>query len=242
MRVNLVPGADSREPAGDHRSGRLAQVSGVLDNILNLDPVWLLLAAGLLVFAEDAVFVGFVLPGETAAVLAGVAAGAGQVPLAAALVVVVAAAIIGDSVGYEVGKLWLAPALDRLRFLDKHRPRIDQAQDFLRRRGGGAVFLGRFTAFFRAMMPALAGASHMPYRKFLLWNALGGVVWGTIYVMLGYLTGKSYHHIEKWLGRGFAGGLAVIVIVAFVVWRVRSEKRIDELEDQVDEALGDGPA
>lgn len=216
-------------------------MSGVLDNILNLDPFWLLLIAGLLVFAEDAVFVGFVLPGETAAVLAGVAAGAGQVPLPAAVVVVVAAAIVGDSVGYEVGKLWLAPALERLRFLDKHRTRIDQAQDFLRRRGGGAVFLGRFTAFFRAMMPALAGASRMPYRKFLLWNALGGVVWGTLYVALGYLTGKSYHHIEKWLGRGFAGGLAVIVVIALVVWRVRSERRRDDIEDDVDQAVGESP-
>ncbi|MFL6105474.1 MAG: DedA family protein [Marmoricola sp.] len=216
-------------------------MSGVLDNILNLDPFWLLLVAGLLVFAEDAVFVGFVVPGETAAVLAGVAAGVDHVSLAVAIVVIVAAAIIGDSVGYEVGKVWLGPALDRMRFLDKHRPRIDQAQDFLRRRGGAAVFLGRFTAFFRAMMPALAGASEMRYRKFLLWNALGGIVWGSVFVTLGYLAGNSYHHVEKLVGRGFAVGLGVIVVAALVVWRVRSEKRIDDLEDEVDEALGDGP-
>jgi membrane-associated protein len=216
-------------------------VSGVLDNILNLDPFWLLLVAGLLVFAEDAIFVGFVIPGETAAVLAGVAAGVDQVPLAAAIAVVVTAAIVGDSVGYEVGKVWLGPALDRLRFLDKHRPRINQAQDFLRRRGGVAVLLGRFTAFFRAMMPALAGASQMPYRKFLLWNATGGIVWGSVFVTLGYLAGNSYHRVEKVAGRGFAAALAVIVVVAIVVWRVRSEKRIDDLEDAVDEALGDGP-
>ncbi|MFL6173421.1 MAG: DedA family protein [Marmoricola sp.] len=216
-------------------------MSGVLDNILNLDPFWLLLVAGLLVFAEDAVFVGFVVPGETAAVLAGVAAGVDHVSLAVAIVVIVAAAIIGDSVGYEVGKVWLGPALDRMRFLDKHRPRIDQARDFLRRRGGAAVFLGRFTAFFRAMMPALAGASEMRYRKFLLWNALGGIVWGSVFVTLGYLAGNSYHHVEKLVGRGFAVGLGVIVVAALVVWRVRSEKRIDDLEDEVDEALGDGP-
>ena len=216
-------------------------MSGVLDNILNLDPFLLLLVAGLLVFAEDAVFVGFVVPGETAAVLAGVAAGVDHVPLAAAILVVVAAAILGDSVGYEVGKIWLGPALDRFRFLDKHRPRINQAQDFLRRRGGVAVFLGRFTAFFRAMMPALAGASEMPYRRFLLWNALGGVVWGSVFVTLGYLAGNSYHRVEKLAGRGFAIGIAVIVVAALVVWRVRSERRIDELEDVLDESLGDGP-
>jgi membrane protein DedA with SNARE-associated domain len=216
-------------------------VSGLLDNILGLDPFWLLLVAGLLVFAEDAVFVGFVVPGETAAVLAGVAAGVDHVPLYAAILVVVVAAIVGDSVGFEVGKVWLGPALDRLRFLDKHRPRIHQAQDFLRRRGGVAVFLGRFTAFFRAMMPALAGASRMPYRTFLAWNAFGGIVWGSLFVTLGYLDGNSYHHVEKLVCRGFAAAFAVIVVVALVVWRVRSERRIDELEDEIDEALGDGP-
>ncbi len=216
-------------------------MSGALDNLLNLDPVWLLVIAGLLVFAEDAMFIGFVIPGETAAVLAGVGSGLGHLPLAAAIVVVVVAAIVGDSVGYEVGRVWLGPALDRLRFLDKHRVRIGHAQDFLRRRGGAAVFLGRFTAFFRAMMPAMAGASQMPYPRFLIWNAAGGIVWGAGFVSLGYLAGESYHRIEKIAGRGLAVGLAVIVVVALIVWRVRSEKKIDELEDAVDESLGDGP-
>ncbi|MCW2753024.1 MAG: putative rane protein [Marmoricola sp.] len=223
------------------RSGTLAQVSSTLDNLLNLDPVWLLVIAGLLVFAEDAVFLGFVVPGETAAVIAGVAAGLGHVPLAAAIAVVVVAAIVGDSVGYEVGRAWLGPAMDKVRFLDKHRSRIAHAQDFLRRRGGVAVFLARFTAFFRAMMPALAGAALMPYRRFLAWNAAGGIVWGSVFVSIGYLAGQSYHRIEQLAGRGLAIGLAVLVVAALIVWRVRSEKKIDELEDTVDESLGDAP-
>lgn len=211
----------------------------LLDRILHLDPVWLLTAAGLLVFAEDAIFIGFVVPGETAAVLAGVGAGAGNVPLAAAIIVVIVAAIVGDSVGYEVGKHWFGPALLKFGFLRKHRTRIESAQDFLRRRGGAAVFLGRFTAFFRAMMPALAGASGLPYRRFLPWNAAGGIVWGAAFVTIGYVAGNSYHHLEKIVGRGFAIGVAVIVVAALVIWRVRSEKRIDELEDEVDDSLGD---
>jgi membrane protein DedA with SNARE-associated domain len=216
-------------------------VTHLLDKILNLQPVWLLGVAGLLVFLEDAVFIGFVVPGETAAVLAGVGAGLGNVSFPLAITVVVAAAIIGDSVGYEVGKKWLGPALDRLRFLDRHRPRIARTQDFLRRRGGAAVFLGRFTAFFRAMMPALAGASQMPYRRFLAWNALGGIVWGSVFVTVGYLAGESYHHVEKLVGRGVAIGIAVIVVVALVVWRMRSEKEIEELEADLDTELGHGP-
>jgi membrane-associated protein len=196
-------------------------VSHLLDGILGLDPVLILALTGLLVFAEDAIFIGFVIPGETAAVLAGVGAGLGHVALPLSILVVVAAAIIGDSVGYEVGRRFFGPRVLTSRLLAPHLHRIARAQSFLRRRGGVAVFLGRFTAFFRAMMPALAGASEMPYPRFLVWNAVGGVVWGTGFVLLGYLAGASYHRVEKQVGRGLAVALVVIVIGLVVAWRVR---------------------
>jgi membrane-associated protein len=196
-------------------------VSHLLDGILGLDPLLILALTGLLVFAEDAIFIGFVIPGETAAVLAGVGAGLGHVALPLSILVVVAAAIIGDSVGYEVGRRFFGPRVLTSRLLARHLHRIERAQSFLRRRGGIAVFLGRFTAFFRAMMPALAGASQMPYRRFLFWNAFGGVVWGTGFVVLGYAAGASYHQVEKQVGRGLAVGLAAIVVVIIVAWRMR---------------------
>lgn len=196
-------------------------MSHLLDGILGLHPALILTVAALLVFAEDAIFIGFVVPGETAAVLAGVGAGIGHVPLPLAIVVVVLAAIIGDSVGYEVGRLFFGPRVLNSRLLAPHRAQVFRAQDFLRRRGGLAVFLGRFTAFFRAMMPALAGAAEMPYRRFLLWNATGGIVWGTGFVLLGFAAGASYHQVEKQVGRGVAVVLALIVVSALVVWRVR---------------------
>jgi membrane-associated protein len=203
-------------------------VSSLLDGILGLDPLLILAVTGLLVFAEDAVFVGFVIPGETAAVLAGVGAGLGHVPLPLSLLVVVGAAIVGDSVGYEVGRVFFGPRVLTSPLLRRHSLRIERAQAFLRRRGGIAVFLGRFTAFFRAMMPALAGASRMPYRRFLLWNAIGGLVWGCLFVVLGYVAGTSYHQVEKQVGRGIAVGLAVLVVTAVVVWRVRAERHTPE--------------
>ena len=79
-------------------------MSGFVDSVLNVDPLLALIIVGLLVFAEDALFVGFVVPGETAAVLGGVVASRGVLPLWSVMVVVVLAAIIGDSAGYEVGK------------------------------------------------------------------------------------------------------------------------------------------
>lgn len=217
-------------------------MSRFLEGLLGLSPVWILLLVGLLVFAEDALFVGFVIPGETAAVLVGVAASFGTVQLWAALVVVVAAAIVGDTVGYEVGKHFFGPKVMDGRFLRGHRHRFEKAEDFLQRRGGSAVFLGRFTAFFRAMMPALAGAARMPYRRFVVWNATGGLIWGTVFVVLGYLAGSSYHTIEQRVGRGMALAVAAVVIIAAIVWKLRSRRRekLEEREYAVDAPSGGG--
>jgi membrane protein DedA with SNARE-associated domain len=193
------------------------------EHVLSMNPVWMLVVCGLLVFVEDAIFVGFVVPGETAAVVAGVATTIANVPLAAAIVVVVAAAIIGDTVGYTLGKYLFARVRHR-GILARHDAQISRAEDFLQRRGGIAVFLGRFTAFFRAMMPALAGAGRMHYPVFLRWNAIGGVIWGTAFVLLGHVAGRSYQTVAKQASTGLAIALAVIIVGAIVVWRVRKER------------------
>ncbi|SIR95351.1 DedA family protein [Williamsia sterculiae] len=196
-------------------------MSSILDHILTIPAVYVYLIVALLVFAEDAIFVGFVIPGETAAVIGGVDASRSHVSLTLMIVIVVVAAIAGDSVGFEIGK-HLGPRVLEMRILQKHRTRLDKAQDFLARRGGWAVFLGRFVAFFRAVMPALAGIARMPYRRFLPFNALGGLVWGAGFVVLGYLAGNSYETVAKTAGRGTAIAVAVIVIVGVIIWRVRT--------------------
>lgn len=198
-------------------------MSGFVDQILNAPTAAVLGLVALVVFVEDALFVGFVVPGETAAILGGVAASRGHTPLAAVIVVVIAAAIVGDSVGYEVGH-HLGPRLLRLRILDKRSKRLDDAQDFLARRGGTAVFLGRWVAFFRAVMPALAGAARMSYLKFLTFNAAGGIVWGTVVVLVGYFAGQSYAKVEASLGRGAALAVLGIALVALLVWQIRRHR------------------
>lgn len=183
--------------------------------------VYVIVAA--LVFSEDALFFGFVLPGETAAVLGGVVAGQGRVSIYWLTAVVVLAAIAGDSVGYEIGRRF-GPRILQTRALRRHQERIGHAQEFVRRRGPAAVFLGRFIAFFRALMPALAGISRMPYPKFLLFNALGGLVWGIGFTLLGYFAGTAYKQVEKTAGTAVAVTAAVIVVVAAVVWEVRRHR------------------
>jgi membrane-associated protein len=186
-------------------------MTGLVDHLFNLSPGWVYVVVTAVVFAEDALFVGFVLPGETAAVLGGVIASRGNVHLTLVIVLVVAAAIVGDTAGYELGR-HLGGRILRARIFDKRRKNLEEAQKFLRRRGGSAVFLGRFVAFFRAVMPALAGTSHMPYRKFLAFNAAGGLVWGIGFVVLGYAAGSSYKTVEKSVGR-----IAVLVVVSVVL-------------------------
>jgi len=178
---------------------------------------------GLLVFAEDALFVGFVIPGETAAVLAGVAASLGHASLPAMFAIVIGAAILGDTVGYEVGR-HLGSRVLQTGPLQRRRERLDRARDMLARRGGSAVFLGRFVAFFRATMPALAGTAGMRYRKFLAFNAAGGILWGTACVLIGYLAGTSYARIAQTFGRATALVAVAIVVIALVVWRLRKRR------------------
>lgn len=201
----------------------MSWVSAVVDQLLSAPAITVYLLVGLLVFAEDALFVGFVLPGETAAILGGVAASLGHVSLVGIMLVVVGAAIVGDSVGYEVGRV-LGPRVLQLKILDKRRKRLDDARDFLARRGGSAVFLGRWVAFFRAVMPALAGTARMPYRKFLAFNAAGGIVWGVVVVLAGFLAGQSYAAVAKTLGRGSALVVLAIALVALLVWHLRKRR------------------
>ena len=208
-------------------------MSTVIDGVLHAPPWTVLGVVALLVFAEDALFIGFVIPGETAALLGGVAAKLGHVSLTEVAVAVVVAAIVGDTVGYEVGR-HVGPRILSWRVLDKRRERLDSAQDFLARRGGSAVFLGRWVAFFRAVMPALAGTARMRYPKFLAWNATGGLLWGVVVVVAGYLAGASYRQVEHYLGSGAALVVAAIAVVVFVVWRVRRHRAEHPTPDRAD--------
>jgi len=194
-------------------------MGNLIDGILNVNAILAFILVGVVVFAEDALFVGFVIPGETAAVIGGVVASRGNANVVLMAAIVVAAAILGDSVGYETGKRF-GPRLLESRLLRKQRAKLDRAQDFLRRRGGVAVFLGRFVAFFRAVTPALAGTSHMPYPRFIAWNAAGGLVWGVAFVTLGYFAGNSYAAVAKTVGRDVAAGAAIVLVLALIGWQV----------------------
>jgi membrane-associated protein len=190
---------------------------------------------GLLVFAEAAVMLGFVFPGETAAILGGVLASKGGVNLEAILAVVVLCAIVGDSVGYAVGERW-GPQLLQLGPLRKRQKGLNTALDQLNRRGPVAVFVARFSAFLRAVVPGLAGMSSMHYRTFLAANAAGGLCWGVLFVLLGYFVGQS---VEK--ATGIASDIVLgLIFVVIVVLVVRHHRKAKEQIEGPSEAAAPG--
>jgi membrane protein DedA with SNARE-associated domain len=146
------------------------------------------------------------------------------------IVVAAAAAIAGDSVGYEVGRL-VGPRLLSVRPLRRRQAGIEKARDFIRRWGAWAVILGRLTAFLRAVVPGLAGMGGMHYPRFLTANAIGGIIWATGFTLLGYFLGNTYKRVlseSTWAAAGFL----VLVVVVFVALQVRSRVRERRLESQ----------
>ncbi|MBO0810631.1 MAG: DedA family protein, partial [Microlunatus sp.] len=149
-------------------------MESIASHILALPPWIALLVVFLLPALESSAFVGFVFPGETALIIGGVLAFNGVVPLWAVLVAGILGAIVGDAVGYSIGRRWGRRLVDGTlgRFINKKH--FDRGERYLAERGGKAVFVGRFTAALRVLMPGLAGMSRMPFPTFFAYNAAGG--------------------------------------------------------------------
>jgi membrane-associated protein len=141
---------------------------------------WLYLVAGALAFAEAAILVGFVLPGEIALLVAGYFCRYGPLDVRVMAVIAVVCAIAGDSVGFEFGRHFGPPVRRSRVGTWIGEDRWSTVDAFLHRHGGKAVFLGRLTALLRALMPSMAGMSGMRYRTFLFWNAAGGLIWAPV--------------------------------------------------------------
>jgi len=195
-------------------------ISHLLHPILGLQGWQAYTLVGVLIFAEAAVMLGFVFPGETAAILGGVLAAGNRVNIVGLVILIVVCAIVGDSVGYLVGKRWGRRLIELRPLRERHRG-IDRALAELNRRGGIAVFVARFSAFLRAVVPGLAGMSEMPYRIFLPANMAGGIVWGTTFCLLGYFVGQKVEQASGIVSYVLLG----LVVVAIVVIGVRRHRK-----------------
>jgi undecaprenyl-diphosphatase len=170
-----------------------------------------------LVGAESA---GALVPGETSLIVAAALAGQGRLSLPVVIAVAAGAAILGDNIGYLIGRRGLRRLLDRPgRWAAGRQRLVARGEAFFLRRGSAAVFFGRWLPGLRVVASWLAGANHMRWRRFLLWNALGGIAWASTVGTAAYLLGRS---ASGSLGAiGFAG-IAIAALV-YLVSRIRRE-------------------
>jgi membrane-associated protein len=175
-------------------------------------------ALGALIGAESA---GVPLPGETALITAGVLAHKGDFSIELVIVVAAVGAIVGDNIGYLIGRHGGRRLLERPGPFEHHRREIiARGEPFFERHGPKAVLLGRWIAWLRITSAWLAGINHMRWPVFLFWNALGGIAWALSVGLLAYFLGHAAEDIFK------IGGIAVVVFAAvligtYVLWRRR---------------------
>lgn len=175
-----------------------------------------------LVFAESGLFFGFFLPGDSLIFTAGLLASQGYFSLVVVIIIVAVAAILGDSFGYWFGKklgtlLYSRP--DSKFFKKKH---VDQARDFYNQHGSKTIILARFVPIVRTFAPIVAGAGTMQYRKFFIYNAMGGLFWAALLIILGDFLGSRIPNIDHYL----LPIILVIILISFVpiIWKLVRQK------------------
>jgi membrane protein DedA with SNARE-associated domain len=186
-------------------------IRDLLDEIGGLGSPWLQLVAFGLAFAETAFLLDLVVPGEVGLVVVGAGAARGDEPLVTVIVAAALGATLGDSVGWLIGRYGLTWLLARVS-----------------RRGGAAVFLGRFVGALRSVVAIAAGLGGMPFLRFLKWNVAASIVWTGLVVSAGYLFGRNVDAIVSDVGLVVAGAiLAGVVLLWFVLrWRKRRQVHV----------------
>jgi membrane protein DedA with SNARE-associated domain len=181
-----------------------------------------LVILGFVVAAESA---GLPLPGETALVAAGVLASDGHFSIVAVIAVASAGAIIGDNIGYWLGRELGRGFLQRYAIVRRFSDRVlPPAERFFQRHGGKAIFAARWFSGFRVAGAWIAGFAHMPWWRFFFWNAAGGITWATTVGLVSYYAGRAAADaIERY---GLLGALVVLILVVVIVvvvhfWRKR---------------------
>jgi membrane-associated protein len=191
------------------------QLIVLLSNVLTSWQAYALLIA--IVFAETGLLVGFFLPGDSLLFTVGVVAGAGHLDLTFLLVGLSAAAIIGDAVGYAIGRQTGPRIFSRPDSMVFRREYLEKTQAFYDRHGGKTIIYARFVPIVRTFAPFVAGVAGMPYTRFLAFNVFGGIGWVVSMIVAGYYLGGVpfiRRHFEK-----VVIGI-VLVSVMPVVWEV----------------------
>jgi len=163
----------------------------------------------LIVFAESGLFFGFFLPGDSLLLTAGLLASRGQLDITILLIALPIAAILGDGIGYWFGRKTGPRIFTRENSLLFRRRNLLAARAFYERHGGKTIVLARFMPFIRTFAPIVAGAVGMKYGRFLLFNVVGGLIWGIGVTAAGYYLGQTIPDLDRYF-------LAIVAAVIFV--------------------------
>jgi membrane protein DedA with SNARE-associated domain len=212
----------------------------VLATLVNVSHVGLPLLFALIAVES----MGVPLPGETALFAASILAADGRFSIVAVIAIAATAAIVGDNVGYLIGRKAGRRLLEAPGPFERHRRGvIAYGQPFFDRHGPKAVFLGRFVAGLRITAAWLAGVNHMPWKSFLFWNATGGIVWATTIGVLAYAFGHAAERAIETAGLvGLIGAVALGIGVWIYIRRRTHRPIVDQgavvadAEDAIDEA------
>ena len=192
-----------------------------------LDPRFLIESFGyiglfLIVFAESGLFFGFFLPGDSLLLTAGLFAYKGELNILVLMPLIFVAAVLGDNVGYWFGRRAGPPLFRREKSLLFRPKNLLAAKNFYDKHGGKTIILARFMPFIRTFAPIVAGAVEMEYRRFMLFNLLGGLFWGIGVTLAGYLLGSLFP--PEVLDRYFIIIVIVVVLISVLptaihIWR-----------------------
>jgi membrane-associated protein len=156
-----------------------------------------LVALTVIIFAETGLLVGFFLPGDSLLVTAGLLASQGVLPIGTLLIVLPLAAIIGQTLGYAIGKAAGPRLFTRENSLFFKRSHLQRAHEFYERHGGKTIVLARFMPIVRTFVPVVAGVAAMDYGRFQAYNVVGGLGWVWSMLLTGYILGRYIPGIEK---------------------------------------------
>jgi membrane protein DedA with SNARE-associated domain len=169
---------------------------------------------------------GIPVPGETALITAALAASAGRLQIEWVIVLAAAGAILGDNIGYLIGRHGGRRILERPgRFERQRREFLVRGEVFFKRHGNKAVFFGRWIAGLRVWASWLAGINHMPWPRFLFWNALGGISWATSVGLAVYFAGSAAKRVITTAGTDALIAFGALVVIATAVYLVRRRRR-----------------
>ena len=172
--------------------------------------------------------IGIPFPGETMLLVAAIDAGkTHQLSIVLVILAATLGAIVGDNIGFWIGREGGYRVLRRYgRYIGFDERKLKVGIYLFRKHGGKVVFFGRFVAVLRAWAAFLAGVNHMPWSRFLAFNALGGFVWSTLYGLGGYFLGEQIHRLTGPVGT-ISIVLALIFLVAFIIFVWRNEKQLE---------------